>query len=507
MRATSRLLADATARRNLRGRVLVQRLRALGVRSATMPKAAAAAALRARAAGRGVDRATVARLLRKHLIARASDVRTTLRADTPRKAQEGVDLLRALERPVATARMRAAGRALTLGDVAPAAAGGPARHARAVAHHRPDLEELAGPCSATPGRARRCRCSPTWRRPDRGCPARPGCSCGPRRSRSRRTTCAATRRAGPDARPRSAPSAAATSAAPPAGETRAGLVPVSATTTAWRSDCEAPERDLDGLAGRPSGPVEQPALDCDVERARRRLEGLELDRREAAATEHRVLAGIEVARHQPPGAGLQPSAPRGPRRAVDRPRRAAARAPCPQRRRSGWCRHVRVGEAPEPDQRDLAERVAGPGQRAEHQGAVAAEHHQRRDVLDEAGPHRVPHPHGLIEHRSSVPVPPGAGGTRSAAGRPGTSPRSRAPTPRRASSASSPPARSRAGSACSSESASRAGRAPSRTVTTVGLAPDRRERRSRCGRAARAPPGRRRRRPPRRRACPSSRRR
>ena len=58
MRATSRLLADATARRNLRARVLVQRLRGLGVRSATMPKAAAAA-LRARAAGRGVDMATV----------------------------------------------------------------------------------------------------------------------------------------------------------------------------------------------------------------------------------------------------------------------------------------------------------------------------------------------------------------------------------------------------------------------------------------------------------------
>ena len=43
-------------------------------------------------------------------------MRTTLRADTPRKARS-VDLLRALERPVATARCAPPGRA-HLGDVA-----------------------------------------------------------------------------------------------------------------------------------------------------------------------------------------------------------------------------------------------------------------------------------------------------------------------------------------------------------------------------------------------------
>lgn len=117
MRATSLLLADATAGRTFRARALVARIRALGVRSAIVPRAAAAAALRARATGRGIDRATVARLLRKRLIATAGEVQQALRADTPQKPAS-IDLLRALERPVSTARMRAAGRELTLGDVA-----------------------------------------------------------------------------------------------------------------------------------------------------------------------------------------------------------------------------------------------------------------------------------------------------------------------------------------------------------------------------------------------------
>ncbi len=305
MRATSRLLADASARRNLRARLLVARLRALGVRSATLSKAAAAGALRARA-GRPRGRPGHGRAPP----AQAPDhARSRRSLDAPhRHAPEGEE-----RRPAACARAaggddpdaRCRGGAHARRRRAPAA-GGPARHAACHATSPTGPRRSSpGPCSATPGRAPRCRCSPTWPRPVRGCQARPACSCAPLRSRSRRTTCAATRRVGPDARRRSGADRRGSERG------RAGRRDARRAGARERDDDDlvvgrqAPQRDLDGLARRPVRRVEQAALDGDVERPRRRLERVEVDRRQAAAGEDLVLAGIEIARHEAHGLGRQ----------------------------------------------------------------------------------------------------------------------------------------------------------------------------------------------------------
>jgi hypothetical protein len=117
MRATSGLLAEATIARNRSAAKLAGALRAAGVSRMVVPRSVVARAVADRRAGKGVPKAVVARLLRKRLITKASEVSAQLRASAPRKVA-AYDALRALGRPVATRQMQAAADALTLGDVA-----------------------------------------------------------------------------------------------------------------------------------------------------------------------------------------------------------------------------------------------------------------------------------------------------------------------------------------------------------------------------------------------------
>lgn len=116
MRATSGLLAEATAKRNRAAVVLVAELRRAGIRRIVVPRAAVARAVAAQRGGRGVPKGVVARLLRRKLIASASEVPAAVRANAPRRIA-AYDAMRALGRPVSTKQMQVAADALTLGDV------------------------------------------------------------------------------------------------------------------------------------------------------------------------------------------------------------------------------------------------------------------------------------------------------------------------------------------------------------------------------------------------------
>jgi hypothetical protein len=116
MRATSGLLADAQAGGSRAAVALAKAFRAVGVRRITTPARVAARALSAQAAGRGLPKAVVSRLLRRHLITRRSQLPALVKATAPRRAA-AVDWLAALGRRVPTAQMRAAAAELTLGDV------------------------------------------------------------------------------------------------------------------------------------------------------------------------------------------------------------------------------------------------------------------------------------------------------------------------------------------------------------------------------------------------------
>ena len=116
MRATSGMLAAAEARRARAAASLARAFRAVGIRRIATPRATAARAQRAQAAGRGVPRALTARLLRRHLITHAREVRALVLATAPCRAV-AIDWLATLRRPAPTRRMRAAAAELTLGDL------------------------------------------------------------------------------------------------------------------------------------------------------------------------------------------------------------------------------------------------------------------------------------------------------------------------------------------------------------------------------------------------------
>lgn len=117
MRAASGQLAEDYDRRSAASAALATALQAAGLRRITIPRRVVARAQRAQASRRKMPKATVARLLRKHLIERADEVAPTLKALTPKKAKS-IDVLRLLRRPVRTTQLRAAAAALTLADVA-----------------------------------------------------------------------------------------------------------------------------------------------------------------------------------------------------------------------------------------------------------------------------------------------------------------------------------------------------------------------------------------------------
>lgn len=118
MRATSGMLAAAIAVRDRRRAELAKHLRAAGVRSLVIPKRAARAALRQHAKGRGIPKAAIDRLLRKHLVTSAVEVRAAIRAGAGKTKATRLDILALLRRKTPTTAMRSAAAALTVADLA-----------------------------------------------------------------------------------------------------------------------------------------------------------------------------------------------------------------------------------------------------------------------------------------------------------------------------------------------------------------------------------------------------
>ncbi len=109
MRATSGMLADAHRSRHAAAVALVGAIRATGVRSLVVSRAAVTASAKHRRAGRGVPKAAVRRLLRRHLITSAAEVTAMLRKDAATVRAAPLDVLKSLGRPARTTQMRAAG--------------------------------------------------------------------------------------------------------------------------------------------------------------------------------------------------------------------------------------------------------------------------------------------------------------------------------------------------------------------------------------------------------------
>ena len=106
MRVLSGMLADAIATKDARAKAAVSQLRAAGVRSIRVKKPFVAMALKARAAGKGVPKATADRALRKRLITTRADAVRTVRAEARRQRPADFDVLAALTRPTRTTVMR-----------------------------------------------------------------------------------------------------------------------------------------------------------------------------------------------------------------------------------------------------------------------------------------------------------------------------------------------------------------------------------------------------------------
>lgn len=117
MQATSGELAEADAHRSTAGKALVVALKRAGLRSAVIPRARVALALKAGAAGKGIPAAAVTRLLRKKLIVSRADAVAAVRADARASRPAAYDVLAALTAAPRTSQMNAAARSLTLADL------------------------------------------------------------------------------------------------------------------------------------------------------------------------------------------------------------------------------------------------------------------------------------------------------------------------------------------------------------------------------------------------------